>query len=201
MIMVLTGAFAILSDSPQMGGLHHPPDPPLGLHAGPRGRTVLVHPGRAARRARHRGMKLGRLVDVLGGYGGRLALCSKAAEVAERHRLAVLLVDPAISWSQLAGIVYGLVMEGRETAAGRGPTDLFALADNLADEAARFLGIGTDTLWALVEGGHLTVVNLPTGVQRRSPRFRIDDLKAAVESWVVRTETNRRNAAGLEGIC
>ncbi|HEX3826924.1 MAG TPA: hypothetical protein VHV82_06595 [Sporichthyaceae bacterium] len=54
-----------------------------------------------------------------------------------------------------------------------------------SSEAARFLGIDTDTLWALVEGGHLTVVYLPTGVQRRSPRFRIDDLKAAVESWAV----------------
>jgi hypothetical protein len=59
-----------------------------------------------------------------------------------------------------------------------------------SSEAARFLGIDTDTLWALVEGGHLTVVNLPTGVQRRSPRFRIDDLKAAVESWTVRAETS-----------
>jgi hypothetical protein len=60
-------------------------------------------------------------------------LCPKAAQAAQMHRLAVLLVDPAISWSQLAGMVYGLVMEGRETAAGRGPTDLFALADTLAD--------------------------------------------------------------------
>jgi hypothetical protein len=64
-----------------------------------------------------------------------------------------------------------------------------------SSEAARFLGVDTDTLWALVEGGHLTVVYLPTGVQRRSPRFRIDDLKAAVESWAVPAETSRRNAA------
>ena len=33
----------------------------------------------------------------------------------------------------MAAIVYGLVLEGRETEAGRGPTDLFALADSLAD--------------------------------------------------------------------
>ncbi|MGW5382265.1 PucR family transcriptional regulator [Nocardia sp. NPDC003963] len=46
--------------------------------------------------------------------------------------VAVLVVDPAVSWSQLAGVVYGLVLEGRETASGRGPTDLFALADSLA---------------------------------------------------------------------
>ncbi|GAA2546069.1 PucR family transcriptional regulator [Mycolicibacterium diernhoferi] len=47
--------------------------------------------------------------------------------------IAVLAVDPAVSWSELAGVVYGLVLEGRETAAGRGPTDLFALADSIAD--------------------------------------------------------------------
>jgi hypothetical protein len=33
----------------------------------------------------------------------------------------------------LAAVVYGLVLEGRETESGRGPTDLFALADSLAD--------------------------------------------------------------------
>lgn len=46
---------------------------------------------------------------------------------------AVLLVDEALSWSELAAVVYGLVLEGRETESGRGPTDLFALADSLAD--------------------------------------------------------------------
>lgn len=46
---------------------------------------------------------------------------------------AVLLVDPAVPWSELAAVVYGLVLEGRETESGRGPTDLFALADSLAD--------------------------------------------------------------------
>ncbi|WP_043625772.1 PucR family transcriptional regulator [Nonomuraea candida] len=56
-----------------------------------------------------------------------------AAEIGDRHGVAVLLADPAVSWSQLAGLVYGLVMESRETASGRGPTDLFALADSLAD--------------------------------------------------------------------
>ncbi|MFD0663808.1 PucR family transcriptional regulator [Thermocatellispora tengchongensis] len=44
-----------------------------------------------------------------------------------------MLADPEVSWSQLAGVVYGLVLEGRETESGRGPTDLFSLADNLAD--------------------------------------------------------------------
>ncbi|MEV7009513.1 helix-turn-helix domain-containing protein [Streptosporangium sp. NPDC051022] len=48
--------------------------------------------------------------------------------------IAVLLVEPEVSWSQLSGVVYGLVLEGRETDAGRGPTDLFAFADTLATE-------------------------------------------------------------------
>ena len=47
--------------------------------------------------------------------------------------VAVMVVDPAVSWSELAAVIYGLVMEGRETESGRGPTDLFALADSLAD--------------------------------------------------------------------
>ncbi|HZQ33919.1 MAG TPA: helix-turn-helix domain-containing protein [Mycobacterium sp.] len=46
---------------------------------------------------------------------------------------AVLVVDDAMPWSQLAAVIYGLVLEGRETESGRGPTDLFALADSLAD--------------------------------------------------------------------
>ncbi|HEY5856265.1 MAG TPA: helix-turn-helix domain-containing protein [Aldersonia sp.] len=46
--------------------------------------------------------------------------------------VAVMVVDPAVAWSEVAAVVYGVVLEGRETAAGRGPTDLFALADNLA---------------------------------------------------------------------
>ncbi len=46
---------------------------------------------------------------------------------------AVMLVDESLSWSELAAVVYGLVLEGRETESGRGPTDLFALADTLAD--------------------------------------------------------------------
>lgn len=56
-----------------------------------------------------------------------------ALAVARERKVAVLLVDPAVSWGQLAGVVYGLVLEGRETEAGRGPTDLFALADALAE--------------------------------------------------------------------
>jgi PucR C-terminal helix-turn-helix domain len=47
--------------------------------------------------------------------------------------IAVVVVDEAMSWSELAAVVYGLVLEGRETESGRGPTDLFALADSLAE--------------------------------------------------------------------
>ena len=51
----------------------------------------------------------------------------------EPEGVAVLIVDPAVAWSEVAAVVYGLVLEGRETEAGRGPTDLFAVADTLAD--------------------------------------------------------------------
>src|SRR4051812_50150959 len=44
-----------------------------------------------------------------------------------------MVIDPAVTWSELAAIIYGLVLEGRETESGRGPTDLFALADSLAE--------------------------------------------------------------------
>lgn len=64
---------------------------------------------------------------------GSLPLEAEAVARAESGGVAVLLVDPDVSWSQLAGVVYGLVLEGRETESGRGPTDLFALADSLAD--------------------------------------------------------------------
>ncbi|MFR9730177.1 PucR family transcriptional regulator [Saccharopolyspora sp. MS10] len=52
--------------------------------------------------------------------------------VARERGVAVVRIDPGVSWGQLAAVVYGLVLEGRETEAGRGPTDLFALADALA---------------------------------------------------------------------
>ncbi|WP_017569449.1 PucR family transcriptional regulator [Nocardiopsis halotolerans] len=48
--------------------------------------------------------------------------------------IALLVVEPAVSWSQVSGVVYGLVLEGRETEAGRGPSDLFTLADTVAAE-------------------------------------------------------------------
>ncbi|MFB9907823.1 PucR family transcriptional regulator [Allokutzneria oryzae] len=51
----------------------------------------------------------------------------------DEHHVAVIVVDPGVSWSEVAAVVYGLVLEGRETESGRGPTDLFALADSLAE--------------------------------------------------------------------
>ncbi|NUT52415.1 MAG: helix-turn-helix domain-containing protein [Saccharothrix sp.] len=64
---------------------------------------------------------------------GDVVVAGQAAAVGQDAGVAVLVVDPEVSWSQLAGVVYGLVLEGRETESGRGPTDLFALADSLAD--------------------------------------------------------------------
>ncbi|MBK1788478.1 PucR family transcriptional regulator [Prauserella cavernicola] len=55
--------------------------------------------------------------------------------LALEHGVCVLLADPRVSWNQVAGIVYGLVLEGRETESGRGPSDLFALADAIAAAA------------------------------------------------------------------
>lgn len=65
---------------------------------------------------------------------GTPPLDDDALAEATEQGVAVLVVDPAVSWSHLSGVAYGLVLESRETEAGRGPTDLFALADALADE-------------------------------------------------------------------
>jgi hypothetical protein len=60
-------------------------------------------------------------------------LTGRAVQVAAEKGCTVLLADRGVAWGELAGVVYGLVFEGRETEAGRGPTDLFALADALAE--------------------------------------------------------------------
>ncbi|MCA2229335.1 NAD(P)/FAD-dependent oxidoreductase [Nonomuraea aurantiaca] len=65
----------------------------------------------------------------------------EAAALGDQLGVAVLVADSAVSWSQLVGVVYGLVLESRETASGRGPTDLFALADSLADTISRAVTI------------------------------------------------------------
>ncbi|MBB4908523.1 PucR family transcriptional regulator [Actinophytocola algeriensis] len=57
---------------------------------------------------------------------------SEEGAAEDEQPVAVMTVEPSVSWSELAAVVYGLVLEGRETESGRGPTDLFALADSLA---------------------------------------------------------------------
>lgn len=88
--------------------------------------------------------------DVLLGIGARsvseavgwavsaravVALVREGAESGDEpptEGVAVLVIDPAVAWSEVAAVIYGLVQEGRDTEAGRGPTDLFALADSLS---------------------------------------------------------------------
>ncbi|MCX0273389.1 helix-turn-helix domain-containing protein [Nocardia zapadnayensis] len=91
---------------------------------------ILLAVGAGSVRAAVAGARAAKAVAVLvrGGAGAD----REAAAIGSEDGVAVLMVDPAVSWSQLAGVVYGLVLEGRETASGRGPTDLFALADSLA---------------------------------------------------------------------
>jgi hypothetical protein len=61
------------------------------------------------------------------------AVSTLGTQPGEEQPVAVIAVDPAVAWSEVAAVVYGLVLEGRETESGRGPTDLFALADSLAE--------------------------------------------------------------------
>ncbi|MEU1522435.1 PucR family transcriptional regulator [Nocardia rhamnosiphila] len=91
---------------------------------------ILLAVGAGSVRSAVAGARAAKAVAVLvrGGAGAD----REAAAIGPEDGVAVLMVDPAVSWSQLAGVVYGLVLEGRETASGRGPTDLFALADSLA---------------------------------------------------------------------
>jgi len=67
----------------------------------------------------------------------------------ETAPVAVMVVDPRVSWSELAGVVYGLVLEGRETESGRGPTDLFALSDSLAGAVGGAVTIEDRLSWVL----------------------------------------------------
>ena len=52
---------------------------------------------------------------------GAAPLEEDAVSAAEAAGVPVVLVDPAVSWSQLSGLAYGLVLEGRETESGRYP--------------------------------------------------------------------------------
>lgn len=112
---------------------------------------------------------------------GPTALGEDDLAAAESAGVAVMLVDPAVSWSELAGVVYGLVLEGRETESGRGPTDLFALADSLADAVGGAVVIA-DRLSMLLayssSRGQADPAQLATIVERRAP----EQLRALLES-------------------
>ncbi|WP_063034678.1 PucR family transcriptional regulator [Nocardia grenadensis] len=91
---------------------------------------ILLAVGAGSVRTAVAGARAARAVAVL--VRGGTDADREASAIGPEDGVAVLVVDPEVSWSQLAGVVYGLVLEGRETASGRGPTDLFALADSLA---------------------------------------------------------------------
>lgn len=77
---------------------------------------------------------------------------------------AVMLVERSLPWSELAAVAYGLVLEGRETDSGRGPTDLFALTDSLADAIGSAVLIH-DRLLQLLAYSRLQRHADPAGVQ------------------------------------
>jgi hypothetical protein len=87
--------------------------------------------------------------------------------------VAVMAIDPAVSWSELAAIIFGLVLEGRETESGRGPTDLFALADSLAEAASGAVTI-EDRLSRLLAYSklqqHADPARIATIVGRQAPK-------------------------------
>ena len=88
--------------------------------------------------------------------------------------VAVMVVDPAVSWSELAAIIYGLVLEGRETESGRGPTDLFALADSLAEAAGGAVTIedGRSRVMAYSKlQQHADPARVATIVNRQAPEY------------------------------
>ncbi|MEU0493061.1 helix-turn-helix domain-containing protein [Nocardiopsis sp. NPDC006139] len=93
------------------------------------------------------------------------------AELHERG-IAMVVVEPAVSWSQISGIVYGLVLEGRETESGRGPSDLFALADTVAAEVGSPVVI-EDRAWRVVaysaEQADTDRARRDTVIARRAP--------------------------------
>ena len=87
--------------------------------------------------------------------------------------VAVMMVDPSVSWSELAAIIYGLVLEGRETESGRGPTDLFALADSLAEAAGGAVTIedGLSRVMAYSKlQQHADPARVATIVSRQAPK-------------------------------
>ncbi len=85
---------------------------------------------------------------------------------------AVMVVDRETSWSEVAAVVYGLVLEGRETESGRGPTDLFALADSLAEAIGGAVVIHDRLLQVLAYSRHqqhADAARVATIVERQMP--------------------------------
>lgn len=76
-------------------------------------------------------------------------VAERAVSEARDRDMALVTVDLAVPWSQLSALTYGLILESRETEAGRGPTDLFALADALADALGRAVLIDDEASWVL----------------------------------------------------
>ncbi len=90
----------------------------------------------------------------------------------ESEAHAVMVVDETVSWSELAAVVYGLVLEGRETASGRGPTDLFALADSLAEAIGGAVVIHDRLLRVLAysrQQQHADPARVATILERQTP--------------------------------
>ncbi|MCV7378487.1 PucR family transcriptional regulator [Mycobacterium alsense] len=85
---------------------------------------------------------------------------------------AVMVIDPSVSWGEVAAVVYGLVLEGRETESGRGPTDLFALADSLAESMGGAVTIQDRLLRVLAYSRlqqHADPARTATILDRRAP--------------------------------
>ena len=81
----------------------------------------------------------------------------------------------------MAAVVYGLVLEGRETESGRGPTDLFALADSLADAIGGAVVIHDRPLRVLAysrQQQHADSARVATILERQTP----EQLRALFEA-------------------
>jgi len=95
--------------------------------------------------------------------------------------LAIMVVDEKMAWSEVAAVVYGLVLEGRETESGRGPTDLFALADSLADAIGGAVVIHDRLLRVLAysrQQQHVDSARVATILERQTP----EQLRALFEA-------------------
>lgn len=109
-------------------------------------------------------------------------LAADAVSAAHDRGIAVVVADPAVSWSHLSGLAYGLVLEGRETESGRGPTDLFALADTLA------AAVGG----AVVIEDQLSRVLAYSNLQHGADRLRTETIMGRRLPEAVRVEFARR---------